>query len=69
MSVPAQDGEALRDAMAKLARDGHLRRRMGMAARAFVSERFSHDKIFDNLYSEYERLIKKHLPESAPAVI
>lgn len=69
MSIPAQDGEALRDAMAKLARDGHLRRRMGMAARAFVSERFSHDKIFDNLYSEYERLIKKHLPESAPAVV
>jgi glycosyltransferase involved in cell wall biosynthesis len=64
-AVPAKDADALRDAIAKLAQDPYLRRRMGMAARRFVSDRFSHDKIFGNLLSEYRRLIREHLPSLA----
>jgi len=62
LSVPAKDSDALADALRKLARDPQLRQRMGKAARRFVSDRFSHQRIFENLLNEYQRLMRRHLP-------
>jgi glycosyltransferase involved in cell wall biosynthesis len=62
LSVPAKDSDALASALRKLARDPELRRNMGKAARRFVSDRFNHQKIFNNLLHEYYRLMQHHLP-------
>ena len=60
LSVPAKDSDGLADALRRLALEPELRRKMGKAARKFVSSRFSHEKIFDNLLNEYHRLIQRH---------
>ena len=61
LSVPAKDSDALAHALRLLARKPELRRKMGKAGRRFVSSRFSHDKIFNNLLNEYRRLMQRNL--------
>jgi glycosyltransferase involved in cell wall biosynthesis len=61
LSVPAKDSEALADAVRRLAVNPQLCRAMGTAARKFVAERFSHQRIFQNLLNEYHRLLSDHV--------
>ncbi|MFT7724554.1 MAG: TIGR03088 family PEP-CTERM/XrtA system glycosyltransferase [Roseateles sp.] len=58
--VPAQDGAALADALARLVRDPALRQRLAAAARARVCEQFS----LDAMVAAYGRLYAAALPQS-----
>jgi len=55
--VPAQDAEALAEAIRRLAGDGEMRRRFGAAGRAIVESEFSQDRIGRDIVDLYRRLI------------
>jgi glycosyltransferase involved in cell wall biosynthesis len=55
--IPADDDEALADAMARLAGDADLRRRMGDAASAKVREEFSLERTVDRYEAIYRRVL------------
>ena len=57
--VPAEDAEALAAAMAKLARDGELRRRYGAAGRQLVESKFSDAVIGREICALYDRLLER----------
>jgi glycosyltransferase involved in cell wall biosynthesis len=54
--IRAGDRPALRQRLVQLARDEALRRRLGQAGRQFVSQRFSVQRMVDDLYALYQRL-------------
>ncbi len=43
--VPPDDADTLSEAMIRLGVDGELRRRMGLAGRAYIVQRFSHSRV------------------------
>ncbi len=55
--VPARDAPALADALARLAADPDLRRRMGESGRARVEREFSEGRIVDETMDVYRRVI------------
>jgi glycosyltransferase involved in cell wall biosynthesis len=57
LTVSVDDVEALAGAMAKLAADAELRRRLGANARALVERKFSADAIGRQTVELYDRLI------------
>lgn len=56
--VPADDAEALADALEKLARSSSLRARFGSAARALAEERFGADRIANQISALYRKLVQ-----------
>ena len=74
--VPPSDPKALGAAMSRLAGDGELRRRMGVAARKRYEQLFTPDAVLPLLMNFYERVVaehhatgngKNHLPDEAAA--
>ncbi len=63
--VPARDAVALADAMERLARDGELRRRMGLAARARAEARFGDGEIAEAHMLLYRALLGESPPASS----
>ena len=55
--VPADDVQALADAMVLLARDSDLRKKMGIAARKRYEELFAPDVVLPVLVAFYERIV------------
>lgn len=55
--VAKRDLAALRDRLTRLARDAELRERFGRAGREFVRENFSVEKMVDEIYALYQRLL------------
>jgi glycosyltransferase involved in cell wall biosynthesis len=53
--VPAQDAAALRSALQKLLQEEHLRERLGAAARAHCVERFSYDRMLEQMEKIYRQ--------------
>jgi glycosyltransferase involved in cell wall biosynthesis len=64
--VPAGDPGALADAIARLASDPNLRRRLGAAARRKACEAFGHQRCVDVILETYERLLRS-AGRTAPA--
>lgn len=57
LTVPAGNVKALADAMAQLAGDAGLRERFGKAARALVEEKFSAEKVGQQIVAIYQALV------------
>lgn len=57
--VQPGDAEGLAKAMATLAGDAQLRRRMGEAARAYVVERFTQERLVRDMTALYEELLQR----------
>jgi glycosyltransferase involved in cell wall biosynthesis len=57
--VPPRDPQALADAILRLLRDPDLRRRMGEAGRAHVTEHFSVEQMVHKRERLYEELLKE----------
>ena len=55
--VPVGDKKALESALASLLDDPHLRRKMGMAGRQWVSENFKPQTIWGSFIHEYDMLL------------
>ena len=55
--VPSRDPRALADAVAQVAADGALRRRMGEAGVAFVREHFSLERYLDRTEEIYRQVL------------
>lgn len=60
--VPARDAAALADALAELAGDAALRRRLGTAARRLAEQRFSDQAIAAAIVELYEKLLASTHP-------
>lgn len=58
--VPPDDVQALADAMARMAGDVDLRRRMGAAARRKYEQLFTPEAVLPVLSNFYERAVKRH---------
>jgi glycosyltransferase involved in cell wall biosynthesis len=61
--VPAGDSQALGEAIGRLAADPARRRQLGLAGRAFVSERYSVSRLVEDI----ERLYRSALMEKRGA--
>jgi glycosyltransferase involved in cell wall biosynthesis len=57
LTVPVDDAAALAAAMAKLAGDAELKKRLGANARALVERKFSAEAIGRETVAVYDRLI------------
>lgn len=58
IGVPPNDADALAEAIARLARDPEMRRRIGAAARRTVAERFSRERLGAEILDVYDSLIR-----------
>ncbi len=58
--IPPGDPEAIVESVLKLLRDPALRRRMGEAARAWVSEHYSHEHVLGLMVEFYQSLMRDH---------
>jgi glycosyltransferase involved in cell wall biosynthesis len=58
--VPADDQQAMAEAMVRLASDSELRKRMGIAARKRYEQLFTPQAVLPVLISFYENVIAKH---------
>ena len=69
--VPAEDVQALADAIDRLANDSDLRRRFGQASRELVEREFSSARVGRDLVGLYRRLLPKlgASPEGRPSHI
>lgn len=56
--VPPRDASALADALRKLIKDAHLRRRMGQRGREIAAAEFSTDRVVSETIAIYERLLQ-----------
>jgi len=54
--VPADQADAIADALLRIHQDQELARRLGLAARAVVAERFDGDRLIDDLFSLFRRV-------------
>jgi glycosyltransferase involved in cell wall biosynthesis len=54
--VPGGDAEALNAALAEMLGDGALRRRLGIAGRALIEERYAGSRVAEALERHYVRL-------------
>lgn len=61
--VPARDPEALAERLASLARSPGLARRMGRAGRRRVVQRYTWQRVVDELVVVYERALRRNGPE------
>jgi glycosyltransferase involved in cell wall biosynthesis len=57
--VPPRDGDGLLNAIAKLAADEPLRRKLGERGRALVKEQFGVEKMVEEIYRLYRRLLRE----------
>lgn len=65
--VPPRNPERLAAAIARLAGDGALRKRLGNAARMRALARYDEEKIVDKLVGEYRKLLaRKGIPQRHP---
>jgi glycosyltransferase involved in cell wall biosynthesis len=64
--IPRGDLPALRQRLKELAQDQGLRRRLGQAGRQFVSQRFSIQRMVDDLYALYRRLEENRRAQPGP---
>jgi glycosyltransferase involved in cell wall biosynthesis len=55
--IPKRDFTALADGLTKLAKDPELRRRFGEEGRRFVRENFAVEKMVDDIFALYQRLL------------
>jgi len=58
--VPSDDGKALAAAMARLAGDAEMRRRMGIAARKRYEQLFTPEAVLPLLVDFYDRILEQH---------
>jgi glycosyltransferase involved in cell wall biosynthesis len=54
--VPPRDSQALAAAIARLARDGALRKELGIAARRHCVENFSYERMLDRMEAIYHQV-------------
>jgi heptosyltransferase-3 len=66
--VPPNDPDRLADAMLRLAGDPELRRRMGQAGRARVTQELSLDKMVDRTEDIYRLALNRRTSEYLPAI-
>ena len=57
LQVPIGDAESLREALARLVRDGSLRDAMGRAGRGWVCEHFEQGEVWRRDAAEYRALV------------